>query len=255
MLLTLCVINSDRHCLRTFSFIKSIQSVEEGGHMSLDCPLFLILKRYKHHCCRYIRPMVGLRQKWRQKDAIDVCGINISFRRLIIQRNCPSSPRAPSHHSERWRCCRVRVPTIKVSQSKSHNQSLKWKIKVLQSKSRNHLSSLPSFLLDLWHSWHAGRRVWLRLLEVLGKKRTKAHSLKDSLAFTAISSRLQLQAEQSLANWLEITASAQKKISSRFFPDSRYLVLCTNLKYRALGPLGLLLRKHRVENSEDCAQT
>ena len=130
MLLTLCVINSDRHCLWTFSFIKSIQSVEEDGHMSLDCPLFLILKRYKHHCCRYIRPMVGLRQKWRQKDAIDVCGINISFRRLIIQRNCPSSPRAPSHHSERWRCCRVRVPTIKVSQSKSQmkNQSLTIKV-------------------------------------------------------------------------------------------------------------------------------
>ena len=34
-------------------------------------------------------------------------------------------------------------------QSKSHNQSLKSKIKVLQSKSRNHLSSLLSFLLDL----------------------------------------------------------------------------------------------------------
>ena len=121
-------------------------------------------------------------------------------------------------------------------QSKSHNQSLKSKIKVLQSKSRNHLSSLPSFLLDLWHSWHAGRRVWLRLLEVLGKKRTKAHSLKDSLAFTAISSRLQLQAEQSLANWLKITASAQKKISSRFFPDSRYLVLCTNIAKGTTDP-------------------
>ena len=130
MLLTLCVINSDRHCLWTFSFIKSILSVEEDGHMSSDCSLFHILKRYKHHCCRYIRPMVGLRQKWRQKAAIDVCGINISFRRLIIQRNCPSSPRAPSHHSERWRCCRVRVPTIKVSQSKSQikNQSLTIKI-------------------------------------------------------------------------------------------------------------------------------
>ena len=101
MLLTLCVINSDRHCLWTFSFIKSIQSVEEDGHMSSYCSLFHILKRYKHHRCRYIRTMVDLRQKWRQKAAIDVCGINISFRWLIIQRNCPSSPRAPSHHSER----------------------------------------------------------------------------------------------------------------------------------------------------------
>ena len=213
ILLTLCVINSDRHCLRTFSFIKSIQSVEEDGHMSLDCPLFLILKRYKHHRCRYIRTMVGLCVKNGDKK----------LRSTFAGSTFPSAGSSFNGIARHHRGLLVitlngeDAAVLEFLQSKSHNQSLKWKIKVLQSKSRNHLSSLPSFLLDLWHSWHAQRHVWLRWLEVLSKKKTKAHSLKDSLAFTAISSRLQLQAEQSLANWLKITASAQKKISSRFF--------------------------------------
>ena len=168
MLLTLYVINSDRHCLRTFSFIKSIQSVEEDGHMSSDCSLFHILKRYKHHCCRYIRTMVGLHQKWRQKLRSTFAGSTFP--------SAGSSFNGVARHHRGLLVITLNgedAAVLEFLQSKSHNQSLKSKIKVLQSKSRNHLSSLPSFLLDLWHSWHAGRRVWLRLLEVLSKKRQR----------------------------------------------------------------------------------
>ena len=155
MLLTLCVINSDRHCLWTFSFMESILCVEEDGHMSSDCPLFLILKRYKHHRCRYIRTMVGLCVKNGDKK----------LRSTFAGSTFPSGGSSFNGIARHHRGLLVitlngeDAAVLEFLQSKSHNQSLKSKIKVLQSKSRNHLSSLPSFLLDLWHSWHAGRRV------------------------------------------------------------------------------------------------
>ena len=101
--------------------------------MSSDCPLFLILKRYKHHCCRYIRTMVGLCVKNGDKK----------LRSTFAGSTFPSAGSSFNGIARHHRGLLVitlngeDAAVLEFLQSKSHNQSLTIKVSNKKSKSYN----------------------------------------------------------------------------------------------------------------------